>query len=276
MNLTIQNSEADQLLEEIYSLLKEPRKLELSDREKLEQRLKKVIDLRWEDSNLFESYFMELNMVLGAMANMDFSKRMTENDDPNSFLNLISVSFNQINNRLEDSFVGMDIVPDLMNSIKVENRIVLISSDKEKINRVFSSIDDFDLDTKELTHRPINSIVSDKVLSFLLAENGTSYEFTGDLSSTVFPLLENRRAHFNLQNGKQLIVTITLYPDNVIEENKGRILRLIRGLNEHFKTHPQAIKSISGLAYSIELNSLANELLTHIDKKFPPKSKPIE
>ena len=276
MNLTIPSSEADQLLEEIYSLLKEPRKLELSDREKLEKRLKKVIDLRWEDSNLFESYFTELNMVLGAMSNMDFTKRMKENDDPESFLNLISVSFNRINDRLEENFIGMDFIPDLIDTIKVKNRIVIVSSDKVKINRAFANIEGLDLNTKGLVQQPINWIVSDKVLMFLFAENGSSYEYTGELSAAIFPTLENRKAHFSVRNGKQLIVTITLYPDNVIEENKERILRLIRGLNQHFKTHPKAVKSISGFAYSLELNTLANQLLPYIDKKFPPQSKPLE
>lgn len=111
---------------------------------------------------------------------------------------------------------------------------------------------------------------------FLFAEDGSSYEYTGELSAALFPTLKNRKAHFSVRNGKQLVVTITLYPDNVIEENKDRILKLIRGLDQHFKTHPKAIKSISGFAYSLELNSLANQLLPHIDKKFPPQSKPLE
>lgn len=275
MSPTIHNAEADNLLKEIYAILKEPKALELTDREKLEKRLKKVIDLRWEDSNIFESYFNEFSTVLGAMTRMDFTKRMTETDDPDSFLNLIATSFNRINERLEQNFVGMEFVPELMDSIRVKNRIVIVSSDKLTINRAFANIEDLDLNVKGLDRQPLAWVVSQKVLTFLMAEEGSYYEYTGELSHAVFPTLENRKAHFSVRNGKHIVVTITLYPDNVIEENKDRMLQLIRGLNQHFQTHPETVKSILGLAYSLELKNIVEQLLPYINSKFPPQQKPL-
>lgn len=275
MSLTIPNSEADLLLNEIYKIIQNPKKLE-TDREILEKRLKKVIDLRWEDSNVFESYFAELNRVLGAMSQMDFTQRMQETDDPESLLNLIAVSFNRINDRLEENYVGMEFIPELMDSIKVNNRIVLVSSDKLTINRGFANIEDLNVNIKGLINQPVSWVISQRVLTFLIAEEGSYYEYTGELSAAVFPTLENRKAHFSVKNGKHLIVTITLYPDNVIEENKDRLLQLVRGLNQHFENHPEAVKSLHGLAYSLELKSLADQLLPYINKKFPPQQKPLE
>lgn len=274
MNLTIQNSEADSLLQEIYTILKEPRILELSDRERLEQRLKKVIDLRWVDNNLFESYFIELNTVLGAMSQMDFTKRMTETDDPESLLNLIATSFNRINERMEKNYVGIDFVPELMDSVRVQNRIVIVSSDKETINRAFTSLEDVELNLKGLRNIELTNVISKKVLDFLTVEEDSYYEYSGELAEDFLPELEDRKVHFSIRNGKRLVITITFYPDNVLEENKDRMLQLIRGLNRHFDKHPETVKSILGLAYSLELKSIVNELLPYIDAKFPVQTKP--
>ena len=246
MNLTPPSTEADELLKEIYSILQDSIELKTTDRQKLEARLKKVIDLRWEDSNLFESYFSELNNVLGAMSQMDFTKRMKETDDPDSLLNLISVSFNRINDRLEESYVGMNFIPELMDSVRIKNRIVIVSSNKVKIDRAFANIEGLDVNIKGLVDQPVSWVVKEKILSFLYSEDDSYYEYTGQLSPAVFPTLENRKAHFSVKNGKNhLVATITLYPDNVIEENKDRILKLIRGISRHFENHPESVKSIS-------------------------------
>lgn len=277
MNLTIPNSKADQLLEEIYSILKNPKELEKTDREKLEERLKEVISLRWEDSNLFESYFSELNQVLEAMARLDFTKRMVETDDSNSLLNLISVSFNRINDRLEEKYVGMDFIPELMESVRVKNRIIVVSSDKEVVSRAFANLESQEVNVKGLIDQPLNWVVKEEVLNLLRGGNYSYFEYDGELSPSLFPNLKNRKAHFSVKNGKEyLVATITAYPDNVIEENKDRILTLLRDIDRHFDKYPETVKSVSGYANAFELRMLVAELMPYIYDKFPPQDKPVD
>ncbi|MFT5778685.1 MAG: hypothetical protein ACI837_001641 [Crocinitomicaceae bacterium] len=266
MHLITEQSEAETLLQEVYQILQDSNDLN-SSRNDLEKRLKKAIDLTWRDSNSFESYFEEFNRVIESMIQLNFDERLLESDDPNSLLNFVAKGINSANERLKAQYLDKDTLPEILTSLKVENRIVIISKDKATISQIASNFDGVDTKTNPLIEAPVSRIVKKEILKLLLASGDSSYSYSGQLSKTVFPEIKDRKVNFSIANGKYLTITLTFYPDSIIEENRERTLKLLYSLKTHFENHPQAIKTLSGYFYNREIRSLCHDLKDYFDSK---------
>lgn len=255
------------LLQEAYDLIRGVEDLNTA-REKLELQLKKAIDLSWKDGNLFEAYFEEFSEFISGMHQMDFSKRLYTNDDKESFLNFIAHSLNSVNEELEEKALNVDIMPEVLNSLKVNNRIVLVSKDMQIVSNTFTNVKTLQNGILCLKGELLANVIGRKTLNKAISNEHKSYCIEQELRHPVFADLSDKEALLEITNMREYsILTITLYPENRLIRQLPRILEIISMFKEQYEDNPKIPEALFGTIISLEVNSIYNDLKAYLQKE---------
>ena len=170
------------------------------------------------------------------------------NDDNNN-------SRTSIDNK--DSCFNIDIVPIIVQLLKVENRIILISKHSGIIDCAIANSDE-EIDVSQFKGNSLNSVCDGDIFD---VDMDSSFEFHGTLIHPAFVNVENDEAHINISRiANQTIVVITLFPETRMLTHEKRILFLVSSLKQQFDDNPQSVGSILGLYNAAEVSSLYREL----------------
>lgn len=267
MGLILNDDHAEKLLKEVYQIVNNPKSDLNSSREMLESRLKQVIDLSWKSDNSFNAYYNEFSKVISAMYQLDFSQRLTENDDKESFLNFIAKTMNLVCEKLGEEYLGIDHIKNVMDALKVKNRMVILSRDKKTISAAFSNVTrSFNPDA--LLFKPLNTVIDQATLDDVVEEEKRQTEYECTLDKPYFNKYKRRNVHIRIVNKDIMAITFTFSPeDSSLIENKGRILDLIRSMKEQYDDEASHSQTVNDIVRKAEVMSLYEDLKDLIEKE---------
>ena len=258
--------ELELIIKEVYEIINN--QADLNDhRSILEAKLKKAIDLNWSDGNIFETYFADFAEVINGMYQLDFSKRLKESDDKDSFLNMIAQSLNLVNQRLQSRYLSATAVPSILESLNAHDRVVFVSTDKRTIANAFTSIEEKRGQCPELVGVKISQLFDKSILAHIADPNIKSIEIEKtSFTHPFFDTLETKGSLINIIKDEAVTISVTFNPEAQLLRYIPRILRFIEMLKHHFDDNPHSITSLFGNVYSLEINLLYHDLLKAIER----------
>ncbi len=258
--------ELELIIKEVYEIINN--QTDLNDhRAILEAKLKKAIDLNWSDGNIFETYFSDFAEVINSMYQLDFSKRLKESDDKDSFLNMIAQSLNLVNQRLQSRYLSNSAVPSILESLQAQDRVVFVSSDYRTVSNAWTSIEEKHGQTAEIVGLRLSQLFDKSVLAHIANPDVRSIEIQkSDFTHPFFDTLETKDCLINIVKNEVVTISVTFNPEAQLLRHIPRILRFIEMLKHHFDDNPHTITSLFGNVYSIEINMLYHDLIRAIER----------